>query len=89
MILAKVISNVWATRKAEKLNGLKFLLVEELTGDESRTGKRIIAADIIGAGIGDRVIISIGSSAREMFNDERIPADAVVVGIIDADCIFD
>ena len=38
MILAKVISNVWATRKAEKLNGLKFLLVEELTGDESRTG---------------------------------------------------
>ena len=41
MILAKVISNVWATRKAEKLNGLKFLLVEELTGDESRTGKRI------------------------------------------------
>ena len=89
MILAKVISNVWATRKAEKLNGLKFLLVEELTGDESRTGKRIIVADIIGAGIGDRVIISIGSSAREMFNDERIPADAVVVGIIDADCILD
>lgn len=89
MILAKVISNVWATRKAEKLNGLKFLLVEELTGDESRTGKRIIAVDIIGAGIGDRVIISIGSSAREMFNDERIPADAVVVGIIDADCILD
>lgn len=89
MILAKVISNVWATRKAEKLNGLKFLLVEELNGDESRVGKRIIAADIIGAGIGDRVIISIGSSAREMFSDERIPADAVVVGIIDADCILD
>ena len=40
MILAKVISNVWATRKAEKLNGLKFLLVEELTGDESENRKK-------------------------------------------------
>lgn len=88
MILAKVISNIWATRKAEKLNGLKFLLVEEITGNELKIGKRIVAADIIGAGIGDRVIISIGSSAREMFNNEKIPADAVVVGIIDADCIL-
>lgn len=86
MILAKVITNVWATRKADKLSGLKFMLAEELTGDEEKRGKRIIAADIIGAGIGDRVIISMGSSAREMFGGENIPVDAVVVGIIDADC---
>ena len=89
MILAKIIANVWATRKSDKLNGLKFMLAEEITGNQDKPGKRIIAADIIGAGIGDRVIIAMGSSARDMVGEERIPIDAVVVGIIDADCSLD
>ncbi|MGL5311869.1 MAG: EutN/CcmL family microcompartment protein [Peptostreptococcaceae bacterium] len=83
MIIAKIIDNVWATRKADELNGLKFMLAEEIDG--TVTGKRLVAVDVIGAGIGDRVIISTGSSAREMIG-RSVPVDAVVVGIIDEDC---
>lgn len=83
MIVAKLIDNVWATRKAEQLNGLKFMLAEELNGKQA--GRRLIAVDIIGAGIGDRVIISTGSSARQLIGKD-IPVDAVVVGIVDEDC---
>ena len=87
MITAKLIDNIWATRKAESLNGYKLMLVEVIGGTES--GKRFVAADVIGAGIGDRVLITMGSSARRMFENDDIPIDAAVVGIIDEDCQFD
>lgn len=86
MIVAKLINNVWATRKADTLNGLKFMLAEEIGGKDD--GKRIVVVDIIGAGIGDKVIITIGSPARAMLGSDDIPVDAVVVGIIDGDCNF-
>ena len=86
MLTAKLIDNVWATRKAESLNGLKFMLAEVIGG--SSAGKRLIVVDNIGAGIGDRVIVCTGSSARRMLGDDDIPVDAVVVGIIDEDCNF-
>ncbi len=86
MLTAKLIDNVWATRKAESLNGLKFMLAEVIGG--TREGERLIVVDNISAGIGDRVIICMGSSARRMLNDDNIPVDAVVVGIIDEDCKF-
>lgn len=86
MIVARLIDNVWATRKAELLNGLKFMLAEELGGIDA--GKRFIVVDNIGAGIGDRVIVCTGSSARRMLGDDNIPVDAVVIGIIDEDCNF-
>ena len=47
-----------------------------------------MVVDTISAGIGDRVIITTGSSARRMLKDDGIPVDAVVVGIIDEDCTF-
>lgn len=84
MLVAKLIDNVWATRKAESLNGLKFMLAEVISGSES--GKRLIVVDTISAGIGDRVIVCTGSSARRMLGDDNIPIDAVVIGIIDEDC---
>jgi ethanolamine utilization protein EutN len=86
MITAKLIDNVWATRKAESLSGLKFMLAEVIGG--TNAGQRLIVVDIISAGIGDRVIVSTGSSARRMLGDDDIPVDAVVVGIIDEDCNF-
>ena len=86
MITAKLIDNVWATRKAESLNGLKFMLAEVIGGTEA--GRMLIVVDIISAGIGDRVIVSTGSAARRMLGDDNIPVDAVVVGIIDDDCDF-
>ncbi len=87
MLIARLIDNVWATRKSESLNGLKFMLAEVISG--TGAGQHLIVVDIIGAGIGDRVIVSIGSSARKMLTNDNIPIDAVVVGIIDEDCKFE
>lgn len=86
MVAAKLIDNVWATRKAESLSGLKLMLAEIIGGTEA--GRRLIVGDTVGAGIGDRVIISTGSSARRMLGNDDIPVDAVVIGIIDEDCQF-
>ena len=49
----------------------------------------MVVIDTIGAGIGDRVIVACGSSARRMLGNDEIPADAAVVGIIDEDCAFE
>ncbi len=86
MIAAKVIDNIWSTRKAESLRGLKLMIVEVL--DDKATVSRLIAADVIGAGIGERVLVTTGSAARRMVGDDNIPVDAVIVGIIDEDCTF-
>lgn len=86
MIAAKVIDNIWSTRKAESLRGLKLMIVEVI--DEKASISRLIAADVIGAGIGERVLVTTGSSARRMIGDDNVPVDAVIVGIIDEDCKF-
>ncbi len=87
MVTARLIDNIWATRKAETLNGCKLMLAEVTGG--TRAGERMVVVDTISAGIGDRVIVTTGSSARRMLKDDEIPVDAVVVGIIDEDCTFD
>ena len=89
MRVAKVIGNIWSTRKEEKLSGLKLLLVQPLNIlDESCDKVPIVAADIIGAGVGETVIIVGGSSARSAAGDMSTPVDATVVGIVD-DMEFD
>lgn len=87
MIPARLINNIWATRKADSLNGLKFMLAEEISANGA--GRRFVVVDNIGAGIGDRVIVATGGSARRMLSKDDIPVDAVVVGIIDQDCDID
>ncbi|MGP1441348.1 MAG: EutN/CcmL family microcompartment protein [Anaerovoracaceae bacterium] len=87
MLTAKLIDNIWATRKAESLNGLKFMMAE-IIGDPTRKGERMVVVDIISAGIGDRVIVSTGSAARRMIGDDTIPVDAAIIGIIDEDCDY-
>lgn len=88
MLTAKLVDNIWSTRKSEALNGLK-LMQAEIIGGGLDSGKRIVVVDIISAGIGDRVIITTGSSARRMLGNDDVPVDAVVVGIIDEDCHFE
>jgi ethanolamine utilization protein EutN len=87
MLAAKLIDHIWATRKADALEGYKLMLVELVGGRNA--GERMVAADIISAGIGDRVIVTTGSSARRMLGNDALPIDAVIVGIIDGDCEFD
>jgi ethanolamine utilization protein EutN len=86
VVVGTVINNIWSTRKDDGLIGLKFMLIELLGGKDE--GKRIIAVDTIGAGIGERVIICQGSSARRMPRLEEAPIDAIIVGIVDEDCKF-
>ncbi len=84
MQIGVVIGTVWATRKDEALAGLKLLIVKPI--DLLKPDREIIplvAADRIGAGVGERVIFVGGSSARSAVRDNLIPVDASVVGIID------
>ncbi|MEK5040147.1 EutN/CcmL family microcompartment protein [Sporosarcina sp. FSL K6-3457] len=84
MRLGKVIGNVWATRKEEGLQGVKLLIIqpEDAYGNAVRT--HFVAADRLGAGIGDQVIVTSGGSSRYIDKDNPIPIDAVVIGIIDS-----
>ena len=87
MVTARLIDNIWATRKAEALNGCKLMLAEMIGG--TRAGERLVVVDMIGAGIGDRVLVTTGPSARRMMENDESPVDAVVTGIIDEDCTFE
>lgn len=82
MIICKVLGNVWATKKDEKLSGHKLLVVRSHDGDHC--GETFVAVDTIGAGIGDDVLVTKGSVARNSLREKDSPIDAVVVGIIDS-----
>ena len=66
--------SVWATKKAPGLTGQALLQVETDTG-------RVIAADLVGAGTGDRVLVVLGAAARTQ--EPQLPVDAAIVGILD------
>lgn len=84
MKIGKVIGNIWATRKEERLEGFKLLLVQPINiADGSDYGVPIVAADTIGAGVRETVIVVGGSSARGAAGDNSTPVDATVVGIVD------
>lgn len=84
MRVAKVIGNIWSTRKEEKLNGYKLLIVQPLNILEGTLDNApIVAADTIGAGVGETVLYVGGSSARSAAGDMSVPVDATVVGIVD------
>ncbi len=80
MIVGTVINSIWSTRKVDALTGIKLMVVETM---ERPQGRIIVAADFVGAGIGDRVLITQGGSARRMQGIEEAPVDAVIVGIVD------
>ena len=86
MFLAKVIGNVVATQKDPKLQGSKLLLVQPYITREGAlvaSGSSIVAVDILGAGNGECVLFTQGSSARLTPSTREAPIDAVIVGIVD------
>jgi ethanolamine utilization protein EutN len=83
VIVGKVIGNVWATRKDQGLNGLKLLVVKPMDYYSGLDLPELIAADSVGAGIGELVIVVTGSSARRVLNKDNCPLDAMIVGIVD------
>jgi ethanolamine utilization protein EutN len=82
MIVGKVVGSVVATRKNSNLLGSKFMIVEPLQKMSSQNG-RIVAVDNVGAGIGEVVLVALGSAARIGCDMENAPVDAAIVGIVD------
>jgi ethanolamine utilization protein EutN len=81
MIVGKVIGTVVSTRKAESLVGSKFMIVEPSSSKETFL-KRLVAVDQIGAGVGEYVLVAMGSAARIGIGIDA-PVDAAIVGIVD------
>jgi ethanolamine utilization protein EutN len=86
MFLGKVIGNVVATQKDPKFQGFKLLLVQPYVNRESGlavSGSSIVAVDSVGAGEGELILFTQGSSARLTHGTREAPVDAVIVGIVD------
>ena len=84
MKMGKVIGSVVATRKDPSLEGLKFLVVQNLDLDLSRGSGYVIAVDSVGAGLNDIILYASGSSARQTTLTKDRPVDAVIMAIVDS-----
>ncbi|MCF6267515.1 MAG: EutN/CcmL family microcompartment protein [Desulfuromusa sp.] len=83
MIIGNVVGNVWATRKNDSLTGLKLMIVQRLDVCSNETKESFVAADLVGAGIGERVLVATGSAARQSAEMQNTLVDATIIGIID------
>jgi ethanolamine utilization protein EutN len=78
MVTGTVVGSIWSTRRLEELpNGA--LLEIEFEG----SAERVVALDVLGSGVGERVLVTRGVAAAAWFQDPRAPVDALVVGSID------
>jgi len=75
-----VVGKVWATKRLSELPGGALL---EVANDEDGESERMVAFDPLGAGIGERVLITQGSVAKAWFKDGNNVVDALVIGILD------
>ena len=83
MYLARVIGTVIASRKEPTLEGLKLLLIKGCDVDGKPVGSVLVAADAVGAGLGEVVLYASGSSARQTKETDGRPVDAVIMAIVD------
>ncbi len=89
MFVAKVTGSLVSTQKVETMKGYKLLIVEPYRVEPANrkslitTGRTFVAVDTLGAGVGDYVLLTQGSSARMTPETKNLPIDAVVVGIVD------
>ena len=100
MFLAKVTGSIVATQKVDNMRGQKLLIVEPFRLDPEThkklvtTGRSFVTVDTLGAGVGEMVLISQGSSARFTPETKELPIDTVIIGIVDrvdaaGNCVFD
>ncbi len=83
MQIARVTGTVVATRKEPTLDGLKLLVVRPCDPAGNPTGAPLVAADAVGAGVGEVVLIAAGSSARQTEATRERPVDTVIMAIVD------
>ena len=100
MMIAKVTGSLVATQKVETMVGHKLMLVELYRLDPTTrsslitSGRMLVAVDTVGAGLGEMVLITQGSSARLTPETKALPVDTVIIGIIDTvhvdhACVYD
>ncbi len=83
MLLGRVVGTLVATRKEPSLEGLKFLVLKQLDIEGQATSGYRVAADAIGAGLGEVVLYATGSAARQTDMTEGRPCDGVIMAIVD------
>lgn len=84
MQLARVIGDVVVTRKDDNLTGRTLLVLQPIAADGSPVGRALVAADSVGAGVGETVFFVRGREASFPFLPSEVPVDAGVVGIVDS-----
>ena len=84
MLLGKVVGSVVATRKDEKLEDRKLLVVQIHDHENAPKDQYVVAVDAVGAGQGDMILYASGSSARQTTITEGRPCDAVIMAIVDS-----
>ena len=84
MLIGKVVGSVVATRKDEKLEGRKLLVVQVHDHENHPVDQYVVAADSVEAGPGDMVLYATGSSARQTTLTEGRPIDAVIMAVVDS-----
>jgi len=99
MFVAKVTGSLVSTQKVESMTGHKMLVVEPYQLDAKNrdkmvgSGRSLVAVDTVGAGEGEFVLITQGSSARLTPETKQLPVDTVIIGIVDTvhvdqQCVF-
>ncbi len=84
MIIAKVVGSAVSTMKLDALQSSKLLIVRPADAQGNATGAPLLAVDLVGAGEDELVMVSEGSSARMAIGNDRSPADAAIIGILDS-----
>jgi microcompartment protein CcmK/EutM len=84
MYLGKVVGTLVSTHKEASLDGLKFLVVRRLNVENQDESGYVVAADAVGAGLGEVVMVATGSSARQTVMTDKRPCDAVIMAIVDS-----
>jgi microcompartment protein CcmK/EutM len=84
MQLGRVVGTVVLNNQNDTLNGVKLLLVQPMSSAREPLGRVIVAADSVGAGVGEVVFFVRGKEASFPFYPVEVPADAGIVGIVDS-----
>lgn len=84
MIIAKVVGAAVASLKLEALQASKLLVVRQTDAKGDANGPAFLAVDLVGAGEDELVVVSQGSTARIAIGNDRSPADAAIIGILDS-----
>jgi microcompartment protein CcmK/EutM len=84
MILGRVVGTLVSSQKEEEITGLKLLLVREIDRDLATVGRMVVAADAVGAGVGEVVLYAAGSSARQTKVTQNRPVDHTIMAIVDS-----